>query len=192
MPYIKSMILNANEITFRLGTLQDLDRVTAKVHEFAPSMLRSIGANEEQVDEWLRFNADRTRWRKRLESDYAAVVIAERADILVGIGYVQTFTDLDGVKAAGFGGLYIRYTKQGIGTAIMKERLRLAKKFKADYAQLETAKTNTVMCRLAEKYGFELHERYRHAIVDDVPFYRYRKALTEVGEERILGEEPEN
>jgi RimJ/RimL family protein N-acetyltransferase len=183
------MNVQSSEITFRLGTIEDLDGVTAKVHEFAPKMLRHIGSSEEQVDEWLRFNAARNRWRKRLQNSYAAVIIAERDDLLVGIGYIQTFTDLDGAKAAGFGGLYIRYTRQGIGTAIMEERLRLAKKFKVDYAQLETAETNTVMCTLAEKYGFEVHERYRHTILEDIPFLRYRKALTELGEDRILGEE---
>jgi RimJ/RimL family protein N-acetyltransferase len=186
--YLSDMVSSGafSPVTFREGTPEDLDRVTAKVHEFAPKMLRSLGASEEQIDEWLMFYASRNRWRKRLGSDSAAVFLGERDDELVGIGYVQTFLDIDNVLAARFGGLYMRYTRQGIGTAIMKERLRKAKQLKADYIQLETAENNEIMCRMAEKYGFTVHERYQHTILTDIPFLKYRRALTDVGEDYLL------
>ncbi len=181
-------------IAFRQGTPADLDRVTAAVHEFGPKMLRSIGATEEQIDEWLTFYASRNRWRQRLASDSAAVFLAERAaegsdesDFeLVGIGYIQLFHDLDHTLAARFGGLYIRYRRQGIGTAIMKERLRQARAYKADYVQIETAESNEIMRRMAERYGFSVHERYQHSIITTVPFLKYRLALTDAGEDFLL------
>jgi GNAT superfamily N-acetyltransferase len=173
------------DITIREGTIDDLDRVTAKVHEFAPKMLRSIGASEEQIDEWLMFYASRNRWRTRLSSDTAAVFVAEREDLLVGIGFVQVGHDIDDALAARFGGLYIRYSRRGIGTAIMLERIRRAKQLGADYMQLETAERNDVMRRMAERYGFSVHERYQHQILN-VPFLKYRRALTDVGEDYLL------
>lgn len=181
-------------ITFRRGTLDDLDRVTSKVHEFAPKMLRATGASEEQIDEWLMFYASRNRWRHRLDSDAAAVFIAEREDVVVGVGYVQLSRDIEDALKAQLGGLYVRYTGQGIGTAIMKERLRYAKSKSADYVQLETAEQNTVMNRMADRYGFQQHERYHHQILSGIAFIRYRRALTDLGEDYLLdvgdGEEP--
>lgn len=183
--YIESMA-EYGEIVFRRGTLDDLDKVTAKVHEFGPKMLRAIGATEEQVDEWLMFYASRNRWRHRLESDDAAVFIAERDEVVVGIGYAQTFRDIEGALVCRLGGLYVRYSKQGIGTAIMKERLRYAKRKGVDYVQLETAEDNGVMRRLAERYGFQEHERYHHQILSTIAFIKYRRALTDFGEEYLL------
>jgi RimJ/RimL family protein N-acetyltransferase len=175
----------AGQISIREGALEDLDRVTAKIHEFAPRMLRSVGANEEQVDEWLMIYASRNRWRRRLTSDTAAVMIAERDDLIVGIGYLEAFEDIDDVLAVRLGGLYVRYGGQGIGTAIMKDRLRRARKLGADYVQLETAEVNTVMRNLAERYKFQINGRYKHQILGK-PFLEYRRALTDAGEDYLL------
>jgi RimJ/RimL family protein N-acetyltransferase len=174
------------DIDFRKGTLNDLDRVTAKIHEFAPRMLRSVGADDEQIDEWLTFYASRNRWRKRLDSDKASVFIAERDGLVLGVGYVQLYPDLDNVLAARFGGLYIRYPRQGIGTAIMRERIKEAKRMGADYIKLEAAEQNEAMRKLAERYKFQPHERYQHQIISHVPFLKYRRALSEDGEDFLL------
>lgn len=176
---------NAGKIVIREGRIDDLDRVTAKIHEFAPKMLRAVGANEEQVDEWLMLYVGRNRWRRRLTSSTAAVLIAERDDLIVGIGYLEAFEDIDDVLAVRLGGLYVRYGGQGIGTAIMKARLRRARQLSADYVQLECAEANTVMRKLAERYHFQINGRYKHQILGK-PFLEYRRALTDAGEDYLL------
>lgn len=163
----------------RHATIEDLDRVVAKLHEFAPAMLRRSGASEAQVDHWLLVNGERHRWRKRLTSPDATVIIAEDdRGVLVGMGYVQRAVDEEGARFAQLGNLYVRRRRQGIGSAIMKARLEAARRLDGvRYAQIDVAATNEDMRRLAQSSGFTQGEAFEHSILDTIDFEHWHMPL---------------
>lgn len=142
-------IMSTTAIHIRRMTTADIT-ISCEIKRLAATRAYSTIVDSYLLGVWLDHNAGDKHYRHRIGRKDYVMLVAEIAGEVVGVGYFRIYNN-----RADIGGVYVKQSGRGIGTALMHSINSAAHDLKLARARVLIWQGNDRALKVATKQGFE-------------------------------------